>query len=70
MPDDMDKAQAINEQFLDGVLADHRHRKPKGESRLDCIDCEERIPEARRLAAPGCQRCIGCQTLHENWRPM
>ena len=70
MGDEIDKAQAINEQFLDGVLADHQHRMPKGESRRDCIDCEEPIPEARRQAAQGCQRCIACQTLHENWRPM
>jgi len=70
MPDDLDQAQAINEQFLEGVLADHRSRQPKGGSREICADCEEPIPEPRRQAVPGCQRCIHCQALHENWRPL
>ncbi|MDY0212568.1 MAG: TraR/DksA C4-type zinc finger protein [Desulfuromonadaceae bacterium] len=38
-------------------------------TRTHCIDCEEPIPEGRRKAVPGCQRCIECQELHENWRP-
>ncbi|WP_422778087.1 TraR/DksA C4-type zinc finger protein [Pseudomonas shirazensis] len=25
------------------------------------MDCDEPIPEARRLAAKGCYRCIDCQ---------
>lgn len=32
---------------------------------IECIDCEEIIPEARRKAVPGCIRCIGCQSLFE-----
>ncbi len=32
-----------------------------GESRRDCVDCGEDIPEARRNAIPGVQRCISCQ---------
>lgn len=70
MPDEIDQAQVVNEQFLEGVLADHRSRKPTGESRHTCADCDEPIPEVRRQASPGCRRCIGCQTLQENWRPM
>ena len=70
MTDEIDQAQAINEQFPEGVLADHRRRRPSGKSRETCIDCEEPIPQPRRQAVPGCQRCIHCQTLHENWRPM
>ncbi len=30
-----------------------------------CIDCEEQIEPARRLAAPFARRCFRCQTLHE-----
>lgn len=26
-----------------------------------CVDCESPIPEARRLAVPGCLRCIECE---------
>jgi phage/conjugal plasmid C-4 type zinc finger TraR family protein len=39
-------------------------------SNLLCIDCGEEIPEARRRAVPGCRRCVDCQSLHENWRPV
>ncbi|TJW61019.1 MAG: hypothetical protein E5V97_22140 [Mesorhizobium sp.] len=28
-------------------------------------DCGEPIPEARRLAMPGCRRCIDCETFIE-----
>lgn len=34
---------------------------PRGRSAFFCMDCDERIPEARRLAYPGVQRCIECQ---------
>ena len=35
-----------------------------------CLDCGEEIPAKRWAAMPGCPRCIDCQTLHENWRPL
>ncbi|MFG0419651.1 TraR/DksA C4-type zinc finger protein [Pseudomonas sp. zjy_8] len=31
----------------------------------ECVDCEEPISQARRLAAPGCMRCTDCQVLNE-----
>lgn len=31
----------------------------------ECEDCGEEIPEARRLAVPGVQRCVFCQEKHE-----
>lgn len=34
-------------------------------SRPDCVDCGEKIPEKRREAAKGCQRCIECATKKE-----
>ncbi|MGY6039054.1 TraR/DksA C4-type zinc finger protein [Aeromonas sp. AE23HZ002T15] len=30
-----------------------------------CIDCDDPIPQARREASRGCERCTDCQTLHE-----
>lgn len=30
-----------------------------------CEDCLVAIPEARRLAAPGCTRCVSCQFRQE-----
>ncbi len=35
-------------------------RKPVGESLTHCAECEEEIPEARRLALPGVKLCIDC----------
>lgn len=70
MADEIDRAQARDEYFRELALSGHR-RSPGSvhESPLNCVDCETEIPEARRLAVPGCLRCISCQSLHENWRP-
>ena len=36
--------------------------RPKvGESLTHCAECEEPIPEKRRLAIPGVKLCIDCQ---------
>lgn len=35
--------------------------EPQGESLRFCAECEEEIPEARRLARPGVKLCIDCQ---------
>ncbi|MBU0883286.1 MAG: TraR/DksA C4-type zinc finger protein [Gammaproteobacteria bacterium] len=37
----------------------------QGESALECVECDVAIPEARRLAVPGCQMCVDCQQLRE-----
>lgn len=34
--------------------------RPQGESLTHCADCEEEIPEARRVAIPGVKLCIDC----------
>ena len=33
----------------------------QGESRAECEDCGEPIPEKRRIALPGVRRCVPCQ---------
>jgi len=38
-----------------------RSRLAQGESQKYCEECEEVIPEARRLAVPGVRRCVQCQ---------
>jgi phage/conjugal plasmid C-4 type zinc finger TraR family protein len=45
------------------VLALRAIGKPPGTepSRWDCEDCLEAIPAARRVAVPGCTRCVECQ---------
>jgi len=57
---------AVNEQIEASVndeLARLRAQsRPKvGESLTHCAECEEPIPEKRRLAIPGVKLCIDCQ---------
>ena len=37
------------------------NKRPVGESLTHCAECEEPIPEARRVALPGVKLCIDCQ---------
>lgn len=66
--DDFDYATAIEEQFRALAIATAT-RRPDGlrQSAAFCqnVACGVPIPEARRLAVPGCQFCIECQTRHE-----
>ena len=47
------------------AIAAIQRSMPAGESRVDCVDCGMKIPEARRLASPGCSLCIHCKTVSE-----
>lgn len=42
-----------------------RENLPQGESLLRCEECDEEIPQARRLALPGVRLCIECQKEKE-----
>jgi len=37
-------------------------------SRTSCLDCECDIPELRRIAVPGCERCVRCEAENETLR--
>ncbi|BAU76146.1 TraR/DksA C4-type zinc finger protein [Metapseudomonas furukawaii] len=37
----------------------------QGESARECDECGDEIPQARRLAVPGCRFCVDCQGLLE-----
>lgn len=71
--DDIDRAQAREAENLHDALAAQFRRAhpdeadPEAESRKVCIDCGEPIPEARRLAVPGCTRCVECQQFTEEF---
>ncbi len=41
-------------------------RGPQGESAEFCVECDEPIPEARRIAIPGVKLCIDCQQERDN----
>jgi phage/conjugal plasmid C-4 type zinc finger TraR family protein len=71
--DDCDIASR-NEGFLNRVmLANARQRTQAAadetpHSYHECIDCDDPIPEARRMAQPGCVRCAICQSIFEKGR--
>lgn len=69
MADDADRAQAQMEMEEGWRLAARRRGDP-AEGPAECIDCGDPIPERRRKAVPGCKRCVSCQEMFENWRPL
>jgi phage/conjugal plasmid C-4 type zinc finger TraR family protein len=67
--DQFDQAQELDARFRQQALAlQKRISAYKGETRTNCIDCGEPIPELRRQILPGCILCIGCATLFEAGR--
>ncbi len=59
---------AVQDQIDDTVsdaVATVRARLARGEGRLDCLECGEEIPVARRVAMPGATACIQCQSLRD-----
>lgn len=59
---------AVQDQ-IDASVADAvekaRSRLPQGESLSHCEECEQSIPEPRRMAVPGVRLCVTCQELHD-----
>lgn len=64
MADLADRANELVLARLDGLLA-ARPALVIRKSAEECQDCGEPIPQARRQAVPGCNRCIDCQARHE-----
>lgn len=56
---------AVSEQIEASIEDELKRIKSRpallGESRTHCAECEEEIPEARRIAIPGVKLCIDCQ---------
>lgn len=55
---------AVNEQInstIEDAVARARGELPRGESLMECEECGDPIPEARRKAIPGVRLCIACQ---------
>lgn len=50
----------IDDTISDGVK-NARARLPRGQGVLDCVECGEVIPQARRSALPGVTTCVDCQ---------
>lgn len=68
----MDEVDVANDYALAAVsfaLAAARVRSSTKRPSLErCLNCDEEIPEARRLAQPGCSMCIECLTAAEAGR--
>ena len=61
--------EAVQDQIdasLDDAVKRARQKMPRGESLSHCAECNEPIPEARRVAVPGVRRCIKCQEELDN----
>lgn len=43
-----------------------RRQLAKGPGLSVCEECDEPIPEARRLAVPGVRLCVECQQAHDS----
>lgn len=64
MADNADIANDLMQARVDALLA-ARPVAAALVSALECESCGVDIPEARRLAVPGCQLCVDCQGLVE-----
>ncbi|MFT6775888.1 MAG: phage/conjugal plasmid C-4 type zinc finger TraR family protein [Paracoccaceae bacterium] len=60
---------AVSEQIEASIAEElermQARRPPVGVSLPRCADCDEPIPEARRIAVPGVKLCIDCQQEHD-----
>ncbi|WP_323947573.1 TraR/DksA C4-type zinc finger protein [Aeromonas caviae] len=62
LDDELERLADISEQQLAARI--HAARI-SGTGPHHCIDCDNTIPQARREAIRGCERCAECQTSHE-----
>ncbi len=63
MADIADLADRQIEQTLQHGLQDIR--RYRGESATHCEECAAEIPQARRVAVPGCRLCVECQEIED-----
>ncbi|MCA0919803.1 DksA/TraR family C4-type zinc finger protein [Pseudooceanicola nanhaiensis] len=54
-------SEQIEASISDELKRMQSRRGPMGESLTHCAECEEEIPEKRRVAIPGVKLCIDCQ---------
>lgn len=70
--DPFDRAQELEMKQREYAITKQQQRfaelktAPGAETALDCLECGDEIPEARRLALPGIMRCITCQQYEED----
>lgn len=59
MADFADDASAVEELQRNAALSAHRINRD-AVSAVNCEECDEKLPEARRKAYPGCTMCVEC----------
>lgn len=65
MADNADIATELMERRLEQALANRPVWVGIDYAAVDCEDCGNEIPAARRQAAPWATTCIGCQSIRE-----
>ncbi|MEQ4451712.1 TraR/DksA family transcriptional regulator [Kosakonia sp. YIM B13605] len=65
MADEIDIAQQYEHEERERYILNARS-KQTSVSRLTCDCCSAPIPEARRIAVPGVELCVTCQTISES----
>lgn len=71
--DDLDRAQELEIiQREEAIAKQRRHFAPLAgvpqvDTALDCLNCGDEIPAARRRAVPGIMLCVACQNFREQY---
>ncbi len=60
-----DRAQEISNKQIQNYLNTVRVENNKTGTEY-CIDCDEKIPDARKNIYPSCCRCVKCQEDYES----
>ena len=63
--DIVDRALVVENMTRDGAIARARAAVPRGDGAVECRECGEVIPAARRRALPGVVFCVECQRALE-----
>lgn len=64
MPEIIDEANALEQHIIDIGVKNARINH-SAVSATHCEECGIEIPEARRIAVPGCTMCIDCMEISE-----
>ncbi|WP_421532836.1 TraR/DksA family transcriptional regulator [Lelliottia amnigena] len=64
MCDIIDNASALEDLQREAALSMHRINH-NAVSATHCVDCDDAIPDLRRVNVPGCKRCSSCQADEE-----
>lgn len=64
MCDIIDNASALEDLQREAALSMDRINR-NAVSATHCVDCDDAIPDLRRVNVPGCKRCASCQADEE-----